>query len=75
MQYSHRNGETEVPRILGAYWFEDSDGLRVVTPDKILENNPGEYAAWVGREPIPDGQGRWWGPIPKPVTPPWEQDA
>lgn len=67
-QYSHRNGETEVPAVGGLYWYindENPDSaLTGMLEVKIINGNT---IIWTDY-PYTLGQGRWWGP----VTPPWE---
>jgi hypothetical protein len=83
MNYSHRNGETELPTIEGLYWFrEGNEGGSVVRvswqeeiPDEdIFEGYPAHFEVWVIGSEVDltfsqlDDNTQWWGPL----MPPWE---
>lgn len=77
--YTHHNGETEAPTMLGKYWFLGVCQLRTgeinlqIALDLI--GSDGRMLAWEERSQdlltMGHFNGQWWGPI---VTP-WEQGA
>lgn len=70
--YSHRNGETELPTIIGYFWFSgDVRGYPVAEQVTVMQHIGRGHLMVIGAEPssfIGDFEGQWYGPI----VAPWE---
>lgn len=72
--YSHRNGETTPPEVMGRYWFSgwrtkhNGNRARVYDLVEIMESG-GVYNDGDGIvDDVASYLGKWWGP----VIPPWQ---
>lgn len=76
--FSHRNGETEPPTVIGWYWAQDAGGreqMMYVGDNAAPPHDPANIVDWfanyIGDEmdlQQADFAGwRWWGPVEAPV--------
>lgn len=75
MKYSHRNGETTPPEIVGHFWFRGIvRGESVAEKVTVMKYALSNLLAVIGVEAgsrLEDYHGEWWGP--EEDIPPWEK--